>query len=375
MLEYIKSTSVTDERLSLQEKCEKITEKIPHATRDDIAEIEKLTIQQSKDDMWYKARRGRVTASRCHEVMTHMETLVKDSSQNCDKLLKRILYASDVCTPAMQNGHRWEDKVFIKYKSIMEKEKHINLSVKKCSFIVGTNMYLGASPDGLVSCACHGQGVLEIKCASKFWTRDPNDIKGDLAYIRQGKMNINHKYHSQVQFQMGIANGQWGDFVVYTSKCVEDEIDPLILRVDFDKTLYDRLVNACTTFWFKYTLVEMLSERLKGVNSETQVVENRHANMIDHVYHMPINHVVSNVQADHVYTLSVSVNSLAQYNCPICHSICKDENEVKTFQNRSIGCDMCNAWFHFKCINMTQSKLEEIADGNWFCVICEKEQI
>ena len=374
MLEYIKSACVTDKTLSLQEKCEKIADLIPHATKDDIDEIEKLTVNQSKDDLWYKARRGRVTASRCHEVMTHMETLAKDSSQNCDNLLKRILYPSDICTAAMQIGRRWEDKAFIKYKSIMEKERHINLSVKKCGLIVGTNMYIGASPDGLVSCDCHGKGVLEIKCASKFWTRDPNDIKEELAYIRHGEMNKNHKYHSQVQFQMGITNRQWGDLVVYTSKCVEDETNPLILRVDYDKTLYDRLVNACRTFWFNYMLVEMLSERLKGSNSETQVVQKRHANMIDHVYHMPIDRVVSNVQADHVYTLSASVDSLSQYNCPICHCICKDENEVKTFQDRSIACDMCNAWFHFKCINMTQSKLEEIADCNWFCVICEKEQ-
>ena len=61
--------------LSLQEKCEKITKSMPHATTDDIDQIEKLTVNQSKDGLWYKAKMGRVTASQCHEVMTHMATL------------------------------------------------------------------------------------------------------------------------------------------------------------------------------------------------------------------------------------------------------------------------------------------------------------
>jgi len=28
--------------------------------------------------------------------------------------------------------------------------------------------YLGAPPDGLVECNCHGKGVLEIKCPYKY---------------------------------------------------------------------------------------------------------------------------------------------------------------------------------------------------------------
>ena len=369
--EYLKSIINEETNLSTEEKCEMITKSMPHTERSDIDEIEKLTINQSKDDLWYKARRGRVTASRCHEVMTRMETLAKDNSQNCDNLLKRILYPSDISTPAMQIGRRWEDKGFMKYKSIVEKEGHINLKVKKCGLIVGTEIYMGASPDGLVSCNCHGEGILEIKCASKFWAKDPNDIKGDLPYIRQDEMNKSHKYYSQVQFQMGITNRKWGDFVVFTGKCVEDDIHPLILRIDFDKVLFDRLVTACTTFWFRYMLVEMIDERLKDTGSAD--VHKVDACMLDHLYHMPINRVVSSVQADHVYTLPDIDDKLSEYNCPMCHQICKDENEVKTFHDRSIGCDMCNAWFHFECTNMTQSKLEEIGEGNWYCVICAKK--
>ena len=33
----------------------------------------------------------------------------------------------------------------------------------------------------------------------------------------------------------------------------------------------------------------------------------------------------------------------------------------------------CNAWFHFGCVQMTNKKLKEIGEQNWYCALCEKE--
>ena len=42
---------------------------------------------------------------------------------------------------------------------------HRNLTVTKPGlFIDIENPFIGASPDGLVSCSCHESGLLEIKC-------------------------------------------------------------------------------------------------------------------------------------------------------------------------------------------------------------------
>ena len=74
----------------------------------------------------------------------------------------------------MAIGQKWEGKAFFKYKQIAERERHVNLSVEKCGLFVSKEGVLGASLDGIISCDCHVSGVLKIKCAASFWTKDPN---------------------------------------------------------------------------------------------------------------------------------------------------------------------------------------------------------
>ena len=50
------------------------------------------------------------------------------------------------------------------YTAYASKE-HTDLRVQECGLIVDPKMpFLGASPDGLVSCKCCGKGVIETKC-------------------------------------------------------------------------------------------------------------------------------------------------------------------------------------------------------------------
>ena len=51
-----------------------------------------------------------------------------------------------------------------------------------------------------------------------------------------------------------------------------------------------------------------------------------------------------------MYAMCVDSSSSSGNNCPICHKLCKEVEELSTFNKRSIGCDGCNAWFHFGCI-------------------------
>ena len=67
---------------------------------------------------------------------------------------------------------------------------------------------------------------------------------------------------------------------------------------------------------------------------------------------------------DHMYALCMDNNTSSGNNCPICYTLCKDEDELGTFNERSIGCDGCNALFHFRCLKITQKKLKEIGESN-----------
>ena len=108
----------------------------------------------------------------------------------------------------MEMGSTWDEKAFQNYKCVMQSEKHTNLKVMKSGLFISDNVIFGASPDGLITCDCHSNGVLEIKCTIKFWDEDPNakHVAENLPYLEgDGKaLNKQHKYYSQVQFQMGL---------------------------------------------------------------------------------------------------------------------------------------------------------------------------
>ena len=78
---------------------------------------------------------------------------------------------------------------------------------------------------------------------------------------------------------------------------------------------------------------------------------------------------------DHTYALSLDSNASSGNNCPICHALCKDEEELSVFNERSIKFDICYAWFHFGCLKMTPKKLEEIGESSWYCSLCYHLQI
>ena len=354
-----------NDNMSWDEKCATIKKIVGSILKDNIFEIERLTQRQNESDCWHKARYARVTASRCHEVMTRMRTLEKDEIQNSDNIVKRFLYPKNVNTKAIEMGHKWEKTAFHKYIMVMKRERHVNLHVASNGMFVSNNAILGASPDGLISCNCHGKGVLEIKCATKYWNEDPkaNNVTVNLPYLcAEGQaLNKTHKYYSQVQFQMGMTGRKWCHFVVFTVKCLQDEVDPLIIRVEFDNELFLTLANAVKKFWYEHLLHEMIVKRLKGdgldcsLESEN-IATDMEANVKDHT--------------DHIYAALLDSNTSSGNNCPICHTLCEHEKDISGFIERSIGCDGCNAWFHFGCIGMTLKKLKEIGDKSWFCIVC-----
>ena len=75
-------------------------------------------------------------------------------------------------------------------------------------------------------------------------------------------------------------------------------------------------------------------------------------------------------QTDYMYATLLDSNTSSGNNCPICHTFCEYEKDISGFTDRSIGCDGCNAWFHFGCIGMTPKMLKEIGDKSWFCIVC-----
>ena len=47
-------------------------------------------------------------------------------------------------------------------------------------------------------------------------------------------------------------------------KCLEDEIDPLIIHVEFDKECFKSLTKAAEKFWFNHLLKAMIVKEESG---------------------------------------------------------------------------------------------------------------
>ena len=102
-----------------------------------------------------------------------------------------------------------------------------HLSVEKCGLFVSKEGVLGASPVGIISCDCHSSGVLKIKCAASFWTKDPNDreVMEKLPYIVTGNnLQVNEKISTIHKFSF-----KW-------EQLVEDGVILWYLQVDAWKT-------------------------------------------------------------------------------------------------------------------------------------------
>ena len=100
---------------------------------------------------------------------------------------------------------------------------HENFEVSDVGFVISPQWpHLGASPDGVVSCTCHGKGVIELKCP---YSHKDDTIKNAVTknntfclIEHDGKLKLrrDHTCYYQIQTQMHICGVNYCDFVVCT---------------------------------------------------------------------------------------------------------------------------------------------------------------
>lgn len=185
----------------LTARCDEVVRGGLRVTPDEARYVEETTRLQSNSLVWYEQRAGRITSSVVHQVLHTNHTHPSQS------LIRRICSdtPSKLNVPAIKWGREHESVARQEYLGGLVKGGHADATVRETGlFICQTEPYLAASPDGLVTCSCHGTGLLEVKCPYKFRSTTANEMVKDssscldVAFI----LKKDHEYYAQVPHQM-----------------------------------------------------------------------------------------------------------------------------------------------------------------------------
>ena len=131
-------------------------------------------------------------------------------------------------------------------------------------FLSEREFFLGATPDALVSCACCGSGIVEVKCpfckrhyAIEEAAKDPQFCLETCE--GQTKLKADHQYYFQVQCQLYVTQKHYCDFVVYTSPDFKT-CQIFVERHTLNKPFINKAVDTCQLFYKQCILPELLGK-------------------------------------------------------------------------------------------------------------------
>ena len=213
---------------------------------------EQLTREQSQTLTWDVFQAGRITASKVHDVLT------RRNATDPKNLTCRVLgYGGHFTTPATQWGLDTEAEALAVYETTML-PFHPEVSVKRMGLLLSqTYPYLCASPDGVRKCGCHGDILVEVKCPFSLNGQDPMVKFGDSNFCIDisGNLKQSHRYYSQIQLQLELAQMNTCDQVIYTS--VPDKM--YLTSASKDEDFCSHIINKSTRLFFNRMPPELLS--------------------------------------------------------------------------------------------------------------------
>ena len=242
---------------------------------------------------------------------------------------------------------------------------------------------MGATPDGLVSCGCCGNGVLEIKCPYSCRQKDLVEASEDSSFFlcqsEEGviKLKESHQYYYQVQMQMKFCNVEYCDFVVWNKEswinqriyAKSDFINDAITKtVGFIKLgILPELVGR----WYTKQSLQPSTQTLSTTQpSSTQTLSTTQPSSTQTLSTTQTSstHPVSSQQLNVSDEQSLSIQDAADGAAGDSWCYCRKGESVDDYM---IGCDNAACliqWFHLSCLHLT---LEQVPKGNWLCPECK----
>jgi putative phage-type endonuclease len=184
-----------------------------------------------RSEEWFKARLGKVTASRVADVMARTKSGYSASRANymaeliCERLTGQP--AERFSNAAMQWGTDNEPHAKASYSFMRD------AAIEDVGFVPhGSISDFGASPDGLIG----ADGLIEIKCPNT-----ATHLETLLSDIVDGK------YMTQMQVQMSCTGRQWCDFVSFDPRLPVD-MQLFVRRVERDHARIAEIESEVSAF-------------------------------------------------------------------------------------------------------------------------------
>lgn len=240
-----------------RQKCENFLRDFT-VSQNQTTNLELITRSQAESALWKRQREGRITATIAHDIKTR-----RDSTSSKALLLKVMKYNDTDLSKveAISFGNKYEKVAKELYMQHML-YKHEDFKLRDCGLVIDKAFPLfAATPDGVRSCACHGDGLVEVKCCYKHKDLAVRDIPAQDSgfYLEKDTLTLRegHRYYTQVQFQMYVLEKTYCDFVVYTNKGIH------VQTVTYNASFVNNLIAKCTNFAVNELVPEILRHKLK----------------------------------------------------------------------------------------------------------------
>lgn len=222
---------------------------------DEVNEISKITLNKEKSKFYLGLRRGRITGSNFKNCCA---TTIENPSLTTINCIINPRHLDNVPSITYQSKNR--KKAVEQYIGTSISE-HENFIYNQCGLILNPNLpYFVGSPDGIISCTCHGKGCIEIKCLKilesggsfEVLTQKPNNILN-----KNGKlycMEKSHEFFYQVQLQINLIGLKYCDLVIWSPK------EFLSIRIEPDFDFWKIAMNKALTFHEQVVMPELLGK-------------------------------------------------------------------------------------------------------------------
>ena len=178
------------------------------------------------------------------------------------RLLEKIITRDSFFDCAAMKWGRDHEKEALDAFHASESEIHEAMSLHESGLLVSKNGYVAASPDAVMTCACHGKFAVEVKCP--FSLKDDTVTNNKLISTKcdfllwdadQERVTLKpkHKYRTQINSQMALLGVKQGYFIVWTRKSVWYEL------IEFDPKLWHDVSSHLEIFFQSFVVKHLLN--------------------------------------------------------------------------------------------------------------------